>query len=113
MCCRPPAWDGHRYRPRYHHRRGAAAGRREGHGAGSRGRPLLGVPQSMLDAHGAVYAGVAAAMANGVRQRLGATFGVATTGVAGPDPADGQPVGNGHIAVSAEDDTVVPPLALY
>ena len=73
---------------------------------------LLGVPQAMLDAHGAVYAGVAAAMADGVRQRLGATFGVATTGVAGPDPADGQPVGTVHIAVSAHDDTVVRTLAL-
>jgi nicotinamide-nucleotide amidase len=73
---------------------------------------LLGVPQKMLDEHGAVYPGVAAAMANGVRDRLGATFGVATTGVAGPDPADGQPAGTVHIAVSAEDDTVVRTLAL-
>ena len=73
---------------------------------------LLGVPQAMLDKHGAVYPGVASAMANGVRQRLGATFGVATTGVAGPDPADGQPVGTVHIAVSAQDDTVVRTLAL-
>jgi nicotinamide-nucleotide amidase len=73
---------------------------------------LLGVPQVMLNEHGAVYPAVASAMANGVRQRLGATFGVATTGVAGPDPADGQPVGTVHIAVSAEDDTVVRTLAL-
>jgi nicotinamide-nucleotide amidase len=73
---------------------------------------LLGVSRAMLDAHGAVYPGVASAMANGVRERLNATFGVATTGVAGPDPADGQPVGTVHIAVSAEDDTVVRTLAL-
>jgi nicotinamide-nucleotide amidase len=73
---------------------------------------LLSVPQRMLDEHGAVYPGVAAAMAVGVRQRLGATFGVATTGVAGPDPQDGQPVGTVHIAVSADDDTVVRTLAL-
>jgi nicotinamide-nucleotide amidase len=73
---------------------------------------LLGVPQAMLAEHGAVYPGVAAAMADGVRQRLGATFGVATTGVAGPDPADGQPVGTVHIAVSAQVDTVVRTLAL-
>jgi nicotinamide-nucleotide amidase len=73
---------------------------------------LLGVPRAMLDAHGAVYAGVAAAMADGVRERLGATFGVATTGVAGPDPQDGQPVGTVHIAVSADNDTVVRTLAL-
>jgi PncC family amidohydrolase len=70
---------------------------------------LLGVPRAMLDEHGAVYPGVAAAMADGVRQRLIATFGVATTGVAGPDPQDGQPVGTVHIA---EEDTVVRTLAL-
>jgi len=73
---------------------------------------LLGVPRAMLDAYGAVYPGVAAAMADGVRVRLGATFGVATTGVAGPDPQDGQPVGTVHIAVSADNDTVVRTLAL-
>jgi nicotinamide-nucleotide amidase len=37
---------------------------------------------------------------------------VATTGVAGPEPADGQPVGTAHIAVSAADDTVVRTIAL-
>jgi PncC family amidohydrolase len=68
---------------------------------------LLGVDRGMLARHGAVYAPVAAAMAAGVRTRLGATYGVATTGVAGPEPADGQPVGTAHIAVSAADDTVV------
>ena len=47
-----------------------------------------------------------------VRTRLGATYGVATTGVAGPEPADGQPVGTAHIAVSAADDTVVRTIAL-
>ena len=68
---------------------------------------LLGVDRGMLARHGAVYAPVAAAMAAGVRTRLGATYGVATTGVAGPEPANGQPVGTVHIAVSAADDTVV------
>ena len=73
---------------------------------------LLGVDRSMLARHGAVYAPVAAAMAAGVRARLGATYGVATTGVAGPEPADGQPVGTAHIAVSAADDTVVRTIVL-
>jgi nicotinamide-nucleotide amidase len=68
---------------------------------------LLGVEEGMLARHGAVYAPVAAAMAEGVRARLGATYGLATTGVAGPEPQDGQPVGTTHIAVSAADDTVV------
>ena len=73
---------------------------------------LLGVDATMLRRHGAVYPPVAAAMAQGVRARLGATYGVATTGVAGPDPSDGQPVGTAHIAVSVADDTVVRTIGL-
>jgi nicotinamide-nucleotide amidase len=73
---------------------------------------LLGVDEIMLARYGAVYPPVAAAMAEGVRTRLGATYGVATTGVAGPEPSDGQPVGTAHIAVSAADDTVVRTIAL-
>lgn len=73
---------------------------------------LLGVDAVMLRRYGAVYPPVAAAMARGVRARLGATYGVATTGVAGPEPSDGQPVGTAHIAVSAADDTVVRTIAL-
>ena len=57
----------------------------------------------MLDACGAVSAETALAMAEGVRARLGATFGVATTGVAGPDPAEGKPVGTVYIAATRED----------
>lgn len=73
---------------------------------------LLGVDARMLARHGAVYPPVAAAMAEGARARLGADFGLATTGVAGPDPADGQPPGTVHIAVSADGDTVVRTIAL-
>ena len=61
---------------------------------------LLSVPADLLDRVGAVHPDVALAMASGARNRLKATIGVATTGVAGPDPADGQPVGTVHIAVS-------------
>jgi nicotinamide-nucleotide amidase len=73
---------------------------------------LLAVDAGLLATHGAVYAPVAAAMADGVRTRLGATIGIATTGVAGPDPQDGQPPGTVHIAVSLADDTVVRTMAL-
>jgi nicotinamide-nucleotide amidase len=66
---------------------------------------LLGVPASLLERHGAVHADVASYMAAGVRRRLDATFGVATTGVAGPDPAGGQPVGTVHIAASGQLST--------
>ena len=75
---------------------------------------LLGVPSGLLDRHGAVHPAVAAAMAQGACRRLAATVGAATTGVAGPDPADGQPVGTVFIAVSAGPDATpeVRPLAL-
>jgi nicotinamide-nucleotide amidase len=73
---------------------------------------LLGVDAGMLAEHGPVYAPVAAAMADGVRARLGATVGVATTGVAGPGPQDGQPAGTVHVAVSLDGDTVVRTMGL-
>jgi nicotinamide-nucleotide amidase len=73
---------------------------------------LLGVDVSMLKKHGPVYAPVAAAMAEGVRNRLGATIGVSTTGVAGPGPQDGHPAGTVHVAVSLVGDTVVRTMAL-
>ncbi len=73
---------------------------------------LLGVPSALLDRYGAVHPAVAAAMAEGARGRLAAGVGAATTGVAGPDPADGQPVGTVHIAVSTGRGTTVRSLAL-
>ena len=69
-------------------------------------------PLPCSNATGAVHADVASAMAEGVRRRLDATFGVATTGVAGPDPADGQPVGTVHIAASGQLSTVRQTLSL-
>jgi len=63
---------------------------------------LLDVPAGLLAARGAVDPAVAAAMAAGARGRLGAAVGVATTGVAGPDPADGQPPGTAFVAVSSD-----------
>jgi len=73
---------------------------------------LLGVDVGMLKRYGPVYAPVAAAMADGVRNRLGATIGVSTTGVAGPGSADGHPAGTVHVAVSLAGDTVVRTMAL-
>lgn len=60
---------------------------------------LLGVDPDLLTRFGAVSTEVALAMAEGVRDRLGATYGLATTGVAGPGPADGRPAGEFHVAV--------------
>ena len=60
---------------------------------------LLGVPDDLLAERGAVDPDVAGAMAAGVRDRLGASVGLATTGVAGPDPQDGRAPGTVFVAV--------------
>lgn len=65
---------------------------------------LLGVDEGLLAAHGPVHPDVAMQMADGVRRAVQvdgrpADVGVATTGIAGPDSPDGQPVGTVHIAV--------------
>ena len=72
----------------------------------------LGVPADLLAARGAVDGDVARAMAAGVRRVMGADVGLATTGVAGPDPQDGQPVGTVFVAVSGSGVDVVERLAL-
>ena len=59
---------------------------------------LLGVDPDLLARVGAVDPDVALAMARGVAERLDADYGVATTGVAGPDPQDGTPVGRIYVA---------------
>ncbi|MER6115184.1 nicotinamide-nucleotide amidohydrolase family protein [Streptomyces sp. NPDC001743] len=65
---------------------------------------VLGVDAALLAARGAVDAEVARQMAAGVRRALGADWGVATTGVAGPEPQDGQPVGTVFVAVCGPCD---------
>jgi nicotinamide-nucleotide amidase len=73
---------------------------------------LLGVPRSLLVAQGAVHPGVALAMAQGARERLVAAVGAATTGVAGPDPADGKPPGTVYIAACTASRQLARELAL-
>ena len=78
---------------------------------------LLGVDARLLAEHGAVHPDVAAQMAEGARRAtavggLPADIGLSTTGVAGPDPQDGQPVGTVFIAVATRDGTSVRALAL-
>ncbi|MQY15397.1 putative MG115-like protein [Streptomyces sp. RB5] len=63
-------------------------------------RDLLGVPGDLLADRGAVDGEVARQMAAGVRWRLGADWGLSTTGVAGPEPQDGQPVGTVFLAAA-------------
>lgn len=80
-------------------------------------RALLGVDEELLEAQGAVHPEVAAQMADGVRVALAhdgirADVGISTTGIAGPDSPDGQPVGTVHIAVSTAGGTRVRTLLL-
>ena len=73
---------------------------------------LLGVDPELLAREGAVCEPVAAQLADGIRRVLGCAVGVSTTGVAGPDPADGQPVGTVFVGVSGPWGILVERLAL-
>ncbi|HLU44067.1 MAG TPA: CinA family protein [Natronosporangium sp.] len=59
---------------------------------------LAEVPAGLLAERGPVDPQVALAMADGARRRCGADWGVATTGVAGPNPQHGIPVGTVYLA---------------
>ena len=69
---------------------------------------LADVPPPVLEAHGAVSAQVAVAMAEGARRRLSVDVAVAVTGIAGPDGGtDTKPVGLTYVAVAdVEGETV-------
>jgi len=69
---------------------------------------LLGVEQATLEAHGAVSDPVAREMAEGVRKRLNADYGLACTGIAGPSGGTPEkPIGLVYIAVSGPGRTSV------
>jgi nicotinamide-nucleotide amidase len=73
----------------------------------------LGVPAEVLEQHGAVSAEAAAAMADGVRERLGADVGVAVTGIAGPDGgSEAKPVGLVYLHAESPDGPVARELSL-
>jgi nicotinamide-nucleotide amidase len=61
---------------------------------------LLGVSPETVAEHGVVSAECATEMAAGALAALGSTWAVSTTGVAGPDPQEGKPVGLVYIAVA-------------
>lgn len=61
---------------------------------------LLDVDESIIDEHGVVSPECARAMASGVRALTGATYGVATTGVAGPTEQEGKPPGTVFVGIA-------------
>ena len=68
---------------------------------------VLGVPQALLDEHGAVSEPVARAMAEGARKATTADCAVSVTGVAGPDRDErGNPVGTVFIGFSSAEETI-------
>lgn len=73
---------------------------------------LLGVPEALVAEHGVISAPCARAMAEGARRRLGTTYALATTGVAGPAPQEGRPPGTVFVAAAGPDGTEVRELAL-
>jgi len=73
---------------------------------------VLGVPAALLSRVGTVHPDVAAAMAAGAIERLRVTIAVAVTGVAGPDPVDGLPVGTVHVALVSPEGLRHCPLRL-
>lgn len=73
---------------------------------------LAGVAEQLLAERGPVDGDVAGALAEGARDRCGADWGIATTGVAGPEPQDGKPVGMVFVAVAGATRTVVRELSL-
>ncbi|CAO5148947.1 CinA-like protein [Frankia sp. AiPs1] len=66
----------------------------------------LGVDAQVLATEGAVSAATAAAMASGVRERLGADYGLSTTGVAGPGSTEGHPAGTVYLGLAGPDSSV-------
>ncbi len=73
---------------------------------------LAGVPEDLLAAVGPVHPDTAAALAAGVRERLEATYGLATTGVAGPDPQAGIEAGTVYVAAAGPGSVQVRKLQL-
>jgi nicotinamide-nucleotide amidase len=63
----------------------------------------MGVKPETIATHGAVSSETALEMAIAAKEKFGTTWGVSTTGVAGPDPSEGKPVGTLFIGIAGPD----------
>lgn len=77
---------------------------------------FAGVPEEIIQANGAVSPEVARALAEGIRSRTGASFGISITGLAGPTPGTGldaeKPIGRVYIALADGRETRIKELNL-
>jgi nicotinamide-nucleotide amidase len=73
---------------------------------------LLGVSDAVMARHGVVSPECARVMAEGARRRLGATYAISTTGVAGPDQQEGHPVGTVFVGIAGPGDVTALALEL-
>lgn len=73
---------------------------------------LLGVPPGLVGQYGVVSRECAEAMATGARERLGVTYALSLTGVAGPGEQEGKPVGTVFCGLAGPDGAVVKSLKL-
>ncbi len=73
---------------------------------------LMGVPAELIEAEGVISAPVARALAENVREILGADFGIGVTGLAGPDGDGINEVGTVFVAIAGENFSHVRPLKL-
>ncbi len=64
---------------------------------------LLGVPHDLVERYGVVSGECAQAMAAGCRDATGATYALATTGVAGPESQEGKPVGTVFVGIAGPE----------
>ncbi len=77
-------------------------------------REILGVPEEIIRAYGAVSAEVADAMAEGVRRISGADIGISTTGIAGPDGGSAEkPVGLMYTGIATARGTETKKLQFF
>jgi nicotinamide-nucleotide amidase len=76
--------------------------------ANSAKNDVLNVDSKLIEKNGAVSEPVARAMGEGARTRAASTYGLATTGIAGPTGgSDEKPVGTVYIALASEDSETV------